>query len=287
MSLDLALVQAFVAVVDARGFHAAARRLGVSQPLVSQRLRRLEAHFGAALVHRSREGCLPTRAGAQLLPHARGLLEAARRAEAALAPRPLVVGAASNPGIYLLPGLLTPEIELRLGTNPETLARLAIGEVDLAVTEWWDDRPGYDARAWHEEPLIGIVPPGHRFAGRRAVPLERFLAEPLIGGEPGTGTGRLLAEALGERVATLRVVRQMGSTEGVKRAVAAGLGVSIVLACAVRDELASGALVRVSLAGGRLARRFYGVLARDVPADAPARRFLDRLAGAGRVPAQA
>lgn len=281
MILDLALVQAFVAVVDARGFHAAARRLGVSQPLVSQQLRRLEQHFGAALVHRRRDGCTPTRAGAQFLPYARGVLEAARRAEAALAPRPLVVGAASNPGIYLLPRLLTPEIELRLGTNPEMLARLAIGEIDLAVTEWWDDRPGYEAQPWHEEPLLGIVPPGHRFAGRRAVPLARFLAEPLIGGEPGTGTGRLLAEALGERAAALRVVRQMGSTEGVKRAVAAGLGVSIVLACAVRDELAAGTLAAVSLSGGSLVRRFYAVLARDVPADAPARRFLTRLAAAG------
>jgi DNA-binding transcriptional LysR family regulator len=171
MTLDLALVQAFVAVVDARGFHAAARRLGVSLPLVSLQLRRLEQHFGAALVRRRREGCTPTRAGAQFLPYARGVLEAARRAAPAGGRR------ASNPGIELLPRLLTPKIELRLGTNPETLARLAIGEVDLAVTEWWDDRQGFEARAWHEQPLLGIVPPGHRFTRRRAVPLARFLAE--------------------------------------------------------------------------------------------------------------
>lgn len=281
MTLDLALVEALVAVAETGGFRAAARRLGVSQPLVSQRVQRLGARFGTVLIRRARARSVPTEAGALLLPHARRALETARRVEVALAPRPLVVGAASNPGIYLLPRLLEPGIELRLGSNPETLARLEAGEVDLAVTEWWDGRPGYQAIAWREERMIGIVLPGHRFARRRAAPLARFLDEPLIGGEPGTGTGRMLAEALGTRPAAVRVVRQMGSTEGVKRAVAAGLGVSIVLACAVRDELAAGTLAAMILSGGRLIRRLYGVVARDVPAHAPARRFLTRLTAAG------
>lgn len=278
MTLDLVLVEALVAVAETGGFRAAARRLGISQPLVSQRVRRLEEHLGAVLIRRAHGHSVPTEAGDLLLPHARRALEAARRVEAALAPRPLVVGAASNPGIYLLPPLLDPEIELRLGTNPETLVRLEAGEIDIAVTEWWDDRPGFEARAWHEERMVGIVPPGHPFARRRTVPLERFLMEPLIGGEPGTGTGRMLAAALGERAASLRVVRRMGSTEGVKRAVAAGLGVSIVLACAICDELAAGSLAAVTLAGSPLVRRMHAVVSRDLPVSAPARRFLARLA---------
>jgi DNA-binding transcriptional LysR family regulator len=277
MTLDLALVEALVTVIDAGGFRAAARRLGISQPLVSQRVRKLEERCGAVLVRRTRNRCETTAAGALLLPQARRVLEAARRLELALAPRRLTVGAASNPGIYLLPPLIEPSVELRLGSNPETLARLEAGDVDLAVTEWWDGRAGYTAVAWREERMIGIVPPDHRFAGRKSMPLAEFLTEPLIGGEPGTGTGRLLAQALGGRTATPLVVRQMGSTEGVKRAVAAGLGVSIVLACAVRDEVAAGTLVPVAFADARLARQMHAVVPSDLPASAPAHRFLARL----------
>lgn len=276
MSLDLDLVAAFVAVAETGGFHAAARRLGVSQPLVSQRVRRLEERLGVVLLARQREGCTPTRDGALFLPHARRALAAARQAETLFAGRPLVVGAASNPGIYVLPRVLTPEITLRLGTNPETLSRLEAGEIDLAILEWWEERPGFRAVVWREEALIGIVPPGHPFAREGSVPLRRFLAEPLIGGEPGTGTARLLGEALvGEPLPP--PARTMGSTDGVKRAVAAGLGVSIVLACAARDEIAAGSLVPVRFPDASLVRRFHVAWPEDLPETAPENAFLARL----------
>ncbi|MCS6855048.1 MAG: LysR family transcriptional regulator [Elioraea sp.] len=274
--LDLDAVAAFVAVVETGGFHAAARRLGVSQPAVTQKVRRLEQSLGVLLLDRHRRGCVPTAAGAAFLARARRALEAARRAETVFAGRSLVVGAATNPGIYLLPKLIGPGVELRLGTNPETVERLECGEVDLAVLEWWDDRPGFEAFPWREEPLIGIVPPGHRFAGRDAVPLAEFLAEPLIGGEPGTGTARLLAEAL-QGAPLPPPARVMGSTDGVKRAVAAGLGVSVVLACAVRDEIAAGSLVPVKFSGAVLRRRFFVVLPDGLPETAPEIAFLHRL----------
>jgi DNA-binding transcriptional LysR family regulator len=98
-------------------------------------VRKLEERCSAVLVHRTRNLFETTAAGALLLPHARRVLEAACRLELALAPRRLTVGAASNPGIYLLPPPIEPGGELRLGSNPETLGRLEAGDVDLAVTE--------------------------------------------------------------------------------------------------------------------------------------------------------
>lgn len=277
MMLDLGLLNSFVAVVEDGGFRAAARRLGVSQPLLTQRLRRLEEELGVPLIQRSRRGGAPTPQGQRLLPHARRLVEGARQAASLFASRPLVIGSARNPGLYLLPPLLRAEEELRLGSNPETLELLAAGETDIAFTEWWDGRPGFEALPWREEPVIGIVPPGHRYAGTERIPLEIFLAEPLIGGEPGTGMGRVLAEALGSAAAPMSVARAMGSTEGVKRAVAAGLGVSVLLECAARDELAAGSLVRVAFAGPAMRRQIWTVLPADLPRRAPARLFYERV----------
>lgn len=281
MPLDLALVEAYLAVLDGGGFRAAASRLGRAQPTISQQVRRLERSLGAPLVRRGRQGCVPTAEGARFAPLARRALEAARRAASAVAGGRLVVGAASNPAIYLLPRMLEQGTELRIGTNPESLARLEAGEVDVAVTEWWDGRPGHDAVAWHEEPMVGIVAPSHRWADRGRVPLDAFLAEPMVGGEPGTGTGRLLSAALGPGSPPLRVARQMGSTEGVKRAVAAGLGVSVVPACAVRDEVAAGSLRALGFEGAPLRRRFFAALGSDAPETAPGRRFVERLLAAG------
>lgn len=279
--LDLVLLNSFLAVVEGGGFRAAARRLGVSQPLLSQQLRRLEQELGVPLIIRRRRGGVPTPQGQQLLPHARRLVDGARHAAALFAPRPLTIGAARNPGLYLLPPLLRTEEELRLASNPEALDQLAAGETDIAFTEWWDGRPGLEALPWREEPVIGIVPPGHPFADAGPVPLARFLAEPLVGGEPGAGMGRVLAEALGKTAPSMRVARAMGSTEGVKRAVAARLGVSVLLGCAARDELAAGSLVAVALTDPPLSRRIWAVIPTELARRSPAQLFYERVRGAG------
>lgn len=277
MTLDLLLVEAALAVADTGSFRAAAERLGRAQPTISQQVARLEAELGTSLLVRRRDGCVPTADGALFLPGARRALEAARQAVAAVRGRPLAIGAASNPGIYLLPPCLAraamPAV-LRLGTNPETVARLASGEVDLAFLEWWDDRPGYEATVWREEEIVAIVPPGHPWAGMEALPAPMLAGEPMIGGESGTGTGRLLAAALGRKADRLRVVRQMGSTDAVKHAVAAGLGISVVMRAAVRDEVAAGTPVAIPLEQPVLRRKLYAVLPGETPEQSPARHFL-------------
>jgi DNA-binding transcriptional LysR family regulator len=83
--------------------------------------------------------------------------------------------------------------------------------------------------------------------------------------------GRVLAEALGEAAPTLRVTR----------ALAAGLGVSVLLACAARDELAAGSIVAVPLAGPALHRQLWAVLPADLPRRAPAHMVLERVRTGG------
>jgi DNA-binding transcriptional LysR family regulator len=237
----------------------------------------LETRLGCTLLERRRSGCRATPKGERFAPLARSALTVACRAISAVVSDDLMVGASSNPGLYLLPAYLEDATGLRLGSNAETLDQLVSGLVDLAVTEWQDGRPGVESYLWRQEEMVGIVPPGHRWAGLGRLALRDYLAEPLIGGEPGTGTGRLLAEALGTQALPLRIARQMSSTEGVKRAVAAGLGISIVLACAVRDEVAAGSVMPLVFEEGPLLRPIYASLRSGTPQDNSARRFLARL----------
>ena len=99
MSVDLHLVEAFLAVLDAGGFRAGALRLGRPQPTLSQQVRRLETALGQPLLERGRQACRATPEGQRFEPLARRALATAQRAVAAVRQECLVIGASSNPGI--------------------------------------------------------------------------------------------------------------------------------------------------------------------------------------------
>jgi DNA-binding transcriptional LysR family regulator len=278
--LNLSQVQTFLAVIDEGGFQGAAQALGLAQPTVSQQLRKLEEALGVQLLVRTRNGSEPTGDGRVFLPYARGLIRTAERALAAVGGRSLSIGASSNVGTYLLPRRLHrfasetgAGFDLVLGSNPETAGRLDGGEVDVAVMEWWDNRPGFSATPWRREPMVVIVAPTHPWAQRRSVTKALLLDQPLIGGEPGTGTGQLLRKAFGRNASRLRVTMQLGSTAAVKEAVKAGLGISLVLAGTVEEEVAAGTLKALRLSDADLSKELYIVLPDDTPETAPAARF--------------
>lgn len=68
------LLECFLAVVDAGGVSKAAERIGLSQPAVSQRLKRLEDEVGRRLIRRETSGERLTPEGSALLPHARAVI---------------------------------------------------------------------------------------------------------------------------------------------------------------------------------------------------------------------
>jgi DNA-binding transcriptional LysR family regulator len=88
-SLELRHLHAFVAVVEEGSFHAAAGRLGYSQPGISHQIAALERIVGARLLARhGRSRVTTTCAGASLLPHARELIRRSRAASLELAALP-------------------------------------------------------------------------------------------------------------------------------------------------------------------------------------------------------
>ncbi len=248
--LNLNHVASFLALVATGSFGDAAKSLGLSQAAVSQHVSRLEASLAVSLIHRARSGCTPTESARRFLPIARSLIAIEARAAEAVSGKVLRLGACSNLGVYLLPELLrdyragaSEMPKLTIGPNPAIAAALEQAEIDLAVMEWWDGRPGFHAERWREEPIVAIAPVHHGWASETSISRTKLAAEALIGGEAGTGTGRILRDHLGEMRPLQRPVVELGSTEAVKRAVIAGLGVSVVLALAVVEEAKAGRLV--------------------------------------------
>src|SRR5215470_722901 len=80
MRLTLSQLECFVATLDTGSFTAAADRLDISQPAVAEQVQRLEGTIGQSVFARQARGVRPTRAGLDLEPHARRVLDAARAA---------------------------------------------------------------------------------------------------------------------------------------------------------------------------------------------------------------
>lgn len=271
--LDIVQVRTFLTIADVSSISEAASKLRLSQPAVSQHLSKLEQSLGTRLFRRDRGGCHLTLEGTQLLPYARELVNAEAKCRDALAGDALTVAASSNIGTYHLPALMQSYYRKRngrrlvfnvsIGTNMEVYKRLESGSADIGLTEWWDNRDGFTAVEWRRDPMVAIVHPRHKWSGKRGININEACAVPLIGGEAGTGTVTMLKQALGQKTAQLRVSMTLGSTEAVKQAVIAGLGVSLVMRSAVEREVNTGALVAIQIIGAQLEKRFFAICPKD------------------------
>jgi DNA-binding transcriptional LysR family regulator len=155
---------------------------------------------------------------------------------------------------------------------------LLIGD-SRQVSEWIDDgraelaivgaRPGQrtlDAREVMSDELVVMVPAGHGWAQRDTVTLAELQNEPMVVRERGSGSREALERALEEAhtgLGAFRVVGEMGSTQAVKQAVRAGLGVTLISRRAVTDEYRAGLIACLRVAGVSVRRSFYLVTHRD------------------------
>ncbi|MYZ07501.1 LysR family transcriptional regulator [Streptomyces sp. SID2999] len=136
----LAHLAAFTATADEVSFSRAADRLGIAQPLLSRRVKTLEAHFGGQLFDRSRRQVTVTEFGTSLLPYARDVLERADRldqaARSARAARVRVVGVPAHCAPVALAGVLNAGTEhgttLAVRELPPQRRKSGLGDGSLA-----------------------------------------------------------------------------------------------------------------------------------------------------------
>ncbi len=288
--LTLHRLELFLAVLETGGVAKAARARRVSQPAVSEHLRGLEQYFGVTLLERSGRGVRPTAAARALEPFARQAIQAVRQAVRTarelleVQTGSLVVGASSTPGTYLLPGLLGrfhvqhPGVTLTLRIeNSRTIERwVADGEVDLGVIGEFPLLEGLTAAPWIEDRLVLIVPRHHRLASRRSVSHGQLHGEALIVREEGSSTQRVAQQYLAAWGGTLTPAMALGSTEAIREAVAAGLGVAIVSRLTVPGN--DRRIRTVPLAGAPWRRHLLVIERAATPLSPAARRFREFLA---------
>jgi len=292
--VDLHQLQIFVKIVELRSFSRAAEALRLTQPTVSEHVRLLEDEIGGRLFDRLGRETIPTKAGELLHGYAVRLLalqEEARRSLDQFLGRMsgfLSVGASTIPGEYVLPPLMGkfkekyPEISLSLliQDTQRILDLLLEGKVELGVVGARIEHRALEYIELMPDELVLVLPATHRWRGRKTVSLAELCREPLIIRERGSGSRDALERALaaaGVDPETLRVIGEMGSTQAIKQAVKAGIGVSIVSKRAVEEECHHGLVWCARIKDLRVSRHFYIAVHRDRTRSPLCEAFFDYL----------
>jgi len=242
--MDPDRLQVFAAVVRERGFSAAARKLGRSQPAVSQAIAALEEELGQRLFVREARAAVPTHAGEALLVHAERILDEIARAKehvaalGSLREGRLSLGTTDTLACHLLPPVLAqfrkryPGVELRIDTRPSPVIaeRVAAHELDLGVVTVPLGRRVERVRL---EPIgpqrdVAIVPNDDRLATRKRIRLSELAARPLILLDRTTSTRAWVEAELAREDLVPNVVMDSSSVEVLIRLVELGFGASIV-----------------------------------------------------------
>ena len=182
--MELRHLRYFIAVAEEGGMLAAAeRRLNTSQPSLSRQIRDLETEIGAKLLERQARGVVLTPAGQVFLNHARLALlqveaatDGARRAAQPVRPV-LAMGFLVGLEVMWLPRLLriirqeAPEIEITLcsQSSPELALALMRGKLDIAFLRPERLSIGVVFKLLAKEPLIAVLPAGHRLASLKMI----------------------------------------------------------------------------------------------------------------------
>src|SRR5882724_13552311 len=268
MDVEIDQVQAFVAIVRGGGFTRAASILHLSQPAVSRRLDLLERELGAPLFERIRSGVILTEAGKTFLPHAEGLLACMRdgldavRALQQVDRGAITLALVGTLASTTLTGCLQrfrdahPRAELRIRTalSQEISMLVRRGDATLGVRYGADPHPEMRALAIYDEPMIVVCSPRHRLARRRRVAPAALAAEAWVAFPPRDGAfyepypwslqNRLAAWGLSPAE-----IIPIDSLTAQKRMVEAGFGLALLPEGSVDEELRTGTLRAMRIAG--------------------------------------
>lgn len=241
--VDIASLQAFVAIAETGSFSVAADRLFLTQPAISKRIAALEAGLAVRLFDRLGRRVLATEAGETLLPRARRILadvEDSRRALADLSGQVagrLCVATSHHVGLHRLPPVLRAytarypqvQLDLRFMASEAASAAVAAGDVELAiVTLPLAAEPPLALQTVWTDRLVLVAHPGHPLAKLRRVSPFRLVEHAAILPEHGTYTRALIERRLAPLGIRLHVAFTTNFLETIKMMVSIGLGWSLL-----------------------------------------------------------
>ncbi|EIM29397.1 LysR substrate-binding domain-containing protein [Microvirga lotononidis] len=280
--MNFSQLSAFHAIAQHRTFSSAAQALGITQSAVTQNVKSLEDAVGTRLFHRSA-------AGVELTPGALDLLPHIRRVVLMLDDLDRRIGEGRNLSVgHLSLGLCAPYVampvlerfsqqypgitlDIRLDNSRRLLELVTQHRVDTAIVTLGVPEPGLMCERLVEQKVLVLVHHQHPWWERVRVDVTEVAYEPFILREIGSMTRELFEGALRRHGITIRPRLVLGSREAMKEAVAAGIGLGIVL----NQEVGSDPRLRgIEVDGLEASAAEYVVTRPDIAQHGAVREFI-------------
>lgn len=286
--LSFRQLQVFLAVYQQRNYSRAGEQLGLTQPAVSSQIRQLEQALGQPVFEYTGRKLFCTAAGEKLascIDVMFGELKALQNELILMGSQ--VAGdlniAAVDTAHCVLPWLLPkfrkqhPQIKVhvRMVQRTEAIERLQNNTDHLTVMGMAPVDKHLDTLPFLDNELIPVVPPNHPLLAQKQVSIRDFLNAGLIVREEESGTRQAMNLWARQIRVSLEPVLQIDSNDGLKHAVMAGLGVTVIPRLTALSELNTGALVELPLEGFPLRRSWCLVFLNDKQPNPVMKAFVD------------
>jgi len=288
MHLTLKQLRIFEAVAEHRNYTQAARMLFLTQPAVSMQIKQLEEQAGLALFERRGKQTHITEAGKELLHYSHIIHQQLEEAGQVLdelrgvqrGRLHLTMASTAN---YFAPRLLATfcerfpavQVSLDVSNRDGLLQALEDNTTDIVIMGKPPASMPVNCEVFMENPLVVIAPPAHPLSGRKRVSLPEMAKHPFIVRERGSGTRAAVERFLAQHDIERPSGMEMSSSEAIKQAVQAGLGLGVVSLHTLEMELTLNRLDILDVEDFPIMRHWRIVYRKDKRFSAVAQAFHD------------
>jgi DNA-binding transcriptional LysR family regulator len=271
-AMDIHQIEVFLSVFKHRSFSKASQELNLTQPTISAHIKALENEFNCRLFDRLGRSIIPTVEAEILLDYATELIETTNEIQEAMSKikndvsGKLIIGASTIPGVYILPRLMSGfqekyqsiSFQIIISDSLEVIERIVKYKILLGIVGTKSGNEHVEYTPFMEDHLIAVASPA--LLNKNHMTLKELVQYPFILREEGSGTRKESETYFTSNsiaLDSLDIAGIFGSTDAVKQAVKAGLGVSIVSKYSVVDELKHRILKEIHLSDVNMKRQFY------------------------------
>ncbi|MBI3911977.1 MAG: LysR family transcriptional regulator [Armatimonadetes bacterium] len=287
--MEIDQLKLFVDLVREQSFTRVAQKNFITQPAVSLSIQKLEEELGTRLLERTTRKVLVTDEGRVLYEYARNILDQIREARTALQERQdkmlgsLSLATVHSVGIHELPVYLKefirryPQVHIHIEyrVSDEVYRSVLEGDADLGIVAYPEERGNLVVIPFYEDEMVVICPPDHLLAKRGVVRLHDLHRVDFIAFEPEIPTRRAIDTVLNQHGVVPTIRMACDNVEIMKKMVEVGLGVALVPALTIRQDVRHGTLRSLPLADCTLKRPLGLLHRRGKSLSRPQRAFVD------------
>ncbi|MEM7207405.1 MAG: LysR family transcriptional regulator [Pseudomonadota bacterium] len=250
-------LEVFFTVARLLSFTKAAEELNMTQPAVTFQVRQLEETFGTRLFDRAHNKVSLTDAGEQVFGFSERILNLYNEMNESINSLTgndsgtVVIGASTTIAEYMLPALLgefkqhypSVGVRLKVSNTEGVVTMVEDNTIDLGIVEGGVSNKQLLVEPCQADDLVVICSVDHALAESESVPCKQLLDYPFITREAESGTRGVFFDYLQEQgfeESDLDDAMEMGSTEAIKGAVEAGMGISVVSRATIQKEIKLG-----------------------------------------------